>query len=314
MKNIHKAYLEEVKMKCTIPNPPKICVVDEFSVEKGHKYATLVIDSSDKEVLYLHKGKSTEDFRPFFKGHNSSWYKGIEAFAMDQNAQYAKVVKEELPEALIVADYFHMLKNYTSDVLDKVRLRTARSYLKSGDRASYEKWKASKRLLSKRIKSEDEIDDESEWEAQFMLSSMMDSCAELDVCVHMKELLHEMYDKCRNYDSMEKKWDEWIKMAKASEIKELSHFAEKTDKKREEILSHAKMPISSGVIEGCMNKIKVIKRTAFGFRDFDYFFDRIWYAFLPWQKKMEARNKVWKCYELNFPELSGETIEQQKTG
>ncbi len=143
MKNIHRAYLEEVKKKCTVPDPPEICVVDEFSVERGHKYATLVIDSSDKEVLYLHKGKSTEDFRPFFKEHDSSWYKGI---------------------------------------------------------------------------------------------------------------------------------------------------------------------------EGCMNKIKVIKRTAFGFRDFDYFFDRIWYAFLPWQKKMEARNKVWECYELNFPELSGETIEQQKTG
>ena len=224
------------------------------------------------------------------------------------------MVNEELPGVLIVADYFHMLKNYTSDVLDKVRLRTARSYLKAGDRASYEKWKASKRLLTKRIKAVDEIDDESEWQAQFMLSSMMDSCAELDICVHMKELLHEMYDKCRSYDSMKKKWDEWTRMAKASGIKELSHFAEKKDKKREEILSHAKMPISSGVIEGCMNKIKVIKRTAFGFRDFDYFFDRIWYAFLPWQKKMEARNKVWDCYELKFPELLGDTIEQQKTG
>ncbi len=39
-------------------------------------------------------------------------------------------------------------------------------------------------------------------------------------------------------------------MAKASGIKELSHFAEKKDREREEILSHAKMPISSGVIEG----------------------------------------------------------------
>lgn len=109
---------------------------------------------------------------------------------------------------------------------------------------------------------------------------------------------------------------QWIKMAQASGIKELSHFAEKKDKKRDEILNHAKMPISSGVIEGCMNKIKVIKRkrTAFGFRDFDYFFDRIWYAFLPWQNKIEARNKVWECYELNFPELLGETIEQQKIG
>lgn len=75
-----------------------------------------------------------------------------------------------------------------------------------------------------------------------------------------------------------------------------------------------RMPISSGVIEGCMNKIKVIKRTAFGFRDFDYFFDRIWYAFLPLYKKMEARRKVWECYEMDLSELSGESIEQQKTG
>ena len=207
-----------------------------------------------------------------------------------------------------------MLKNYTSDVLDKVRLRTARSYLKAGDRASYERWKASKRLLSKRIMREDEIEDEGEWEAQFMLSSMMDSCEELDVCIHMKELLHEMYDKCRDYDSMVRRWDEWTRMAKASGIRELYRFAEKKDRKREEILSHARMPISSGVIEGCMNKIKVIKRTAFGFRDFDYFFDRIWYAFLPLHKKMEARRKVWECYEMDFSELSCESIEQQKTG
>ena len=147
-----------------------------------------------------------------------------------------------------------------------------------------------------------------------MLSSMMDSCEELDVCIHMKELLHEMYDKCRDYDSMVRRWDEWSRMAKASGIRELYRFAEKKDRKREEILSNARMPISSGVIEGCMNKIKVIKRTAFGFRDFDYFFDRIWYAFLPRHKKMEARRKVWECYEMDFSELSAETIEQQKTG
>ena len=91
------------RSRCAIPDPPKVSVVDEFSIEKGHKYAKLVIDSKEKEMLYLHRGKSKEDFRPFFKEHDSSWYKGIEAFAMDQNAQYAKVVREELPEALVVA-------------------------------------------------------------------------------------------------------------------------------------------------------------------------------------------------------------------
>ena len=98
-------------------------------------------------------------------------------------------------------------------------------------------------------------------------------------------------------------------MAKASGIDKL-----KKEKRTEEIINHARMPISSGVIEGCMNKIKVIKRTAFGFRDFDYFFDRVWYAFLPKHKKDEARRKVWQCYDLDFSAFSQIPIEQQKTG
>ena len=65
------------RSRCAIPDPLKVSVVDEFSIEKGHKYAKLVIDSKEKEMLYLHRGKSKEDFRPFFKEHDSSWYKGI---------------------------------------------------------------------------------------------------------------------------------------------------------------------------------------------------------------------------------------------
>ena len=56
--------------------------MDEYSIEKGHKYATLVIDAKDKEVLYQHTGNAMEDFRPFFKEHDGSWYKNIKGFAM----------------------------------------------------------------------------------------------------------------------------------------------------------------------------------------------------------------------------------------
>lgn len=314
VKNIHKEFLEEARQKSIKPEAPDVCVVDEYSIEKGHRYATLVINAKDKEVLYQHTGNAMEDFRPFFKEHNDSWYKKIKGFAMDQNAQYNRVVNEEAPWITIVADYFHMLKNYTSDVIDKVRLRTARGYLKNGDKEHYVAWKSSKRLLSKRLKSEENIEDETEWEAQFRLQSMMESCHELDVCLHMKEALQNLYDSCRNDEKMRRGWKDWCDMAKASGIEELRKFAEKKEKHTEEIINHAKMPISSGVIEGCMNKIKVIKRTAFGFRDFDYFFDRVWYAFLPINKKMEAKQKVWKCYDLDYSAFSLKTIEQQKTG
>ena len=207
-----------------------------------------------------------------------------------------------------------MLKNYTADVIDRVRLRTARTYLKSGDKARYVAWKSSKRLLTKRLEKEEDIEDEAEWEAQFRLQTMMESCHELDVCLHMKEALQKLYDECRDEEKMRKGWKNWCEMAKASDIDELMKFAEKKEKRTEEIINHAKMPISSGVIEGCMNKIKVIKRTAFGFRDFDYFFDRVWYAFLPKHKKDEARRKVWQCYDLDFSAFSQIALEQQKTG
>ena len=36
------------RSRCAIPDPPKVSVVDEFSIEKGHKYAKLVIDSKKR--------------------------------------------------------------------------------------------------------------------------------------------------------------------------------------------------------------------------------------------------------------------------
>ena len=169
-------------------------------------------------------------------------------------------------------------------------------------------------LYAKRLKDEKDVDNEAEWEAQFKLQTMMESCHEMDVCLHMKEALQKLYDGCRDEEKMRKGWKEWCDMAKASEIDELCKFAEKKEKRTDEIINHAKMPISSGVIEGCMNKIKVIKRTAFGFRDFDYFFDKVWYAFLPNGKKSEAKKKVWECYDLDFSAISQNPLEQQKTG
>lgn len=172
-----------------------------------------------------------EDFRPFFKEYNDSWYKNIKGFAMDQNAQYNRVVKEEAPWITIVADYLHMLKNYTSDVIDKVRLRTARTYLKSGDKARYVAWKSSKRLLTKRLEKEENIEDEAEWGEQFRLQTMMESCHELDVYLHMKEAFQKLYDKCRDEEKMRKGWKNWWDMAKASVINELKKFAEKKEKR-----------------------------------------------------------------------------------
>jgi transposase len=257
VKNVHREYLRLVNGFLPPPEGPELAVVDEFSIERGQTYATLVINGATKETLYVEKGKSKESFEPFFSRYSPEFYGRIEAFAMDQNAQYNIVVRKHLPAVPVVADYFHMLKNFSDSVLDKVRLRAARSCRNEGDKDSYWVWKRSKRLLSTRFPSSaDDIPDLQTWSAQQSLIMLMDQNKEMDTCIHMRENLQKMYETCRDRASMKKNWDSWCAMASVSEIKELAAFAENKRRFEDEILSHAEHPFSSGVIEGCMNKIK----------------------------------------------------------
>ena len=75
-------------------------------------------------------------------------------------------------------------------------------------------------------------------------------------------------------------WQSWYSRAIRSRIKPLKDFARATSKEYlDGILSHCRYPINTGALEGMNNKIKVIKRMAYGFRDDAYFFLKIRGAF-----------------------------------
>jgi transposase len=74
-------------------------------------------------------------------------------------------------------------------------------------------------------------------------------------------------------------WNQWYRRAMRSRIEPLKQFARKMNKRLHGILSHCRYPFNTSVLEGINNKIKVIKRMAYGFRDDDYFFLRIRHAF-----------------------------------
>ena len=314
VKDVHKRFLREVERRRPRPSAPQVCVVDEFSIRRGHTYATLVIDGRTKEPLHLAEGNTKESFEPFFSLYGEEFYEGIGAFAMDQNAQYDRVAKERLPSAPCVSDPFHMLKNYSDQVLDKVRLRAARGFRSDGDMDSYRLFKRGKGL-EKMDRPDRESDGLEAFLARRGLRRLMELNKDMDTAVHMRDSLRWMYANCRTREDMEKRWDAWVAMAKESGIKELASYASNKDRYyRENILAHAEHPVSSGVIEGCMNRIKVLKRTAFGFRDTAYFFLRIKYMFLPQSVRQPIWNAIWTDY--GCPDLlpSSHPLEQQKTG
>ena len=65
--------------------------------------------------------------------------------------------------------------------------------------------------------------------------------------------------------------NDWCLRAREANLAPLDRFVNMLIKHAPGILNHAEHPIHTGRLEGVNNKIKVLKRQAYGFRDLDYF-------------------------------------------
>ena len=67
--------------------------MDEFAIQKGHRYATVIVDPTVKRVLWVGRGRAREDIRPFFELLGEDGCKRVKAVVMDMNAAYEKEVR-----------------------------------------------------------------------------------------------------------------------------------------------------------------------------------------------------------------------------
>jgi transposase len=76
-----------------------------------------------------------------------------------------------------------------------------------------------------------------------------------------------------------KAWENWLAMATSSGLPPLARFAKNLAKRIDDILSHCRWHLNTSILEGINNKIKVLKRIAYGYRDEAFFFLKIRAAF-----------------------------------
>lgn len=133
VKAIDKAWLE-----ATLGEPDltdlEILAMDEFAIKHGHRYATILVEPNRKEVLWVCRGRSRENIRPFFEKLGVGGYRRIKAVAMDMNAAYKAEVKAQCPQAEIVYELFHVVAKYGYEVIDKVRVAEAKRQTNRGER------------------------------------------------------------------------------------------------------------------------------------------------------------------------------------
>ena len=237
----------------------KQIAIDEISIGKGQKYLSIVLDLKSGAVIFVGSGKGTEALEPFWRRLKPS-KADIKAVAIDMSRAYINAVRMHLPEAVIVFDRFHIVKLFNEKLSD---LRRA-LYHKATDEEKLV-IKGTRWLLLKNSHNLNADKSESE-----RLDQALKINQPLATAYYMKEELRELWNQTNKKRARQFLVD-WIARARASGVNMLKKFAKTLARHIEGILAYYDYPISTGPLEGTNNKIKTMKRQAYGFRDKEFF-------------------------------------------
>lgn len=236
--------------------------VDEIAYQKGHKYLTVVRDLDLQAVIWVGIGRKTEVMDDFFKELGSDKSRKIETCTMDMWDPYIKSVSNNT-NACIIFDKFHIIKK-VNEALDSIRKRIFRN---AG--SSLRKMMKRKRwwLLYKRSRfSEERIES---------LDELLNENKELFATYILKEQFLDIFDKENIHLMPVIRLIQWMDNVLESGIPELISVVEMIKSHFDGVISYFKYGYTNAASEGFNNKINVLKRAAFGFRDLDYFILKI---------------------------------------
>ena len=246
-----------------------VIAMDEFAIQKGHRYATVVVEPERKRVLWVGRGRSRAEVRPFFELLGPEGCHALRAVAMDMNTAYDLEVKQHCPNAEVVYDLFHVVAKYGREVIDRVRVDEANRL--RDDRPARRVVKTSRWLL---LRNRENVPAEQAVKLDELLAA---NKALLTVYL-LKDDLKQLW-RYRSEAWARKWWASWKRRALHSGLEPLRVFVRRLEPYLPGILAHCRWPLGTNLVEGINNRIKVIKRVAYGYRDDTYFFLKIRAAF-----------------------------------
>ena len=245
----------------------RLLAVDEIALKKGHQYMTVVLNYETGEVIWLGRDRKAETLKQFFAELTEEQRASIEAVAMDMWDPFIKAVRECLPRARHVFDLYHVVAAFHR-VIDRVRIEECRR----ASEEDKEVFKGSKYLLFKNRKNIRKRNHRQQ----------LDRLCRINRTISILLILRDKLKHLWSYVSpgwAAKTLRSWIEMARAIDYPEVRKFCKLLLRHFFGIVNHCRYAIHTSKLEGANNKIKLIKRKAYGYHDEKYFSLKVIQAF-----------------------------------
>ena len=243
---------------------PSVLSIDEFKGNTGgEKYNVILCDAERKIVLDILPKRKEAFLIDYFKKAERG---NVKYFVSDMWSTYREIAEHFFSGATFLVDKYHWIRQMIW-AFESVR-KEVQKHLPAGIRKYF---KRSKSLLIKRFAYLSK-------EQQEAVNTMLWYSNELREAHSIKEWFMEILDM-KDTDKLKKEFSLWLDCVETSDLKAFRKCVFTYFHWKKGIFNSLDAPFTNGFTEGCNNKIKVLKRNAYGYRRFDRFRNRILHIF-----------------------------------
>ena len=237
--------------------------IDEISLVKGqNKFIVVLVDLEQHKLIGLVSARTQREIRKVMESWGQKILNQIEEVSIDMTGNYKSLVKKICPNTEVTIDRFHVAKKVHEE-LNQARIeqkKTAET-LNAKERAKlFTSLKGSKYTLLK--KEENLSEKQKEKLAQAKNASPL-----IEIMHNLKEEFGQIFDESESLGEGTLLLIDWLKKAEKyypQSVKTIKRWFV-------EIVGYFERKTTSGVVEGINNKLKLIKRCAYGFNNFRNF-------------------------------------------
>ncbi|MBV9536624.1 MAG: ISL3 family transposase [Solirubrobacterales bacterium] len=249
--------------------------LDEAHHRRGRELATVVSDLDRRCVIEVLDGCTRRVIERWLSALPADVRAAIEVVSIDPSEAYRRAIQAALPDARIVADRFHLVRgaNTALDAIRRERQREARAKRPRGTRRSGqhvswrpELYRARHRLLKARERLSDR--------ERHRLSQLFERDPIIAEAWGLKEAFRNMY-LAPDRQQAEQRLDRFLDAVDQAALPAFDAFAKGIRQWRAELLAYFDEPTTNGYAEGVINKVKLIKRRAYGLPTFAGFRARV---------------------------------------